>query len=68
MSTLEIAKKAVQLYAESHPRPTMVTQAQAAEMLSVSRPTVSKYIAQGKIRLNRLGLIPTVQIDELIGG
>jgi len=32
MTDFEIALKAVQLYAEMHPRPPHVTQAQAAEM------------------------------------
>lgn len=32
MSELEIAIKAVQLYAETHPRPSHVTQTQAAEI------------------------------------
>lgn len=35
MTDFEIALKAVQLYAEMHPRPPHVTQAQAAEMLMV---------------------------------
>jgi len=37
---LQIAAKAVQIYAETHPRPTHVTQVQAAEMLNLSRYTV----------------------------
>lgn len=33
---LRIATRAVRLYAESHPRPTQVTQTQAAEILGVA--------------------------------
>ena len=36
---LRIAERAVQLYAEKHPRPTQVTQAQVAEILGVSSRT-----------------------------
>ena len=39
----QIAAKAVQMYAETHPRPTHVTQVQAAEMLNLSRYTVRKF-------------------------
>lgn len=35
----QIARRAVQLYAETHPRPTQVNQKQAAEMLGVSART-----------------------------
>lgn len=56
MTDFEIALKAVQLYAEMHPRPPHVTQAQAAEMLHRSEPTVRKLIRSGIIRLNAAGL------------
>ena len=39
---LQIAAKEVQMYAETPPRPTHVTQVQAAEMLILSRYTVRK--------------------------
>ncbi|MEN6539419.1 MAG: helix-turn-helix domain-containing protein [Mizugakiibacter sp.] len=65
-SPLEIATKAVQLYAESHPRPPHVTQRQAAKMLDLSAPTVSKLVKSGKLKLNGAGLIPIGQIDELL--
>jgi predicted XRE-type DNA-binding protein len=64
--TLEIAHQAVKLYAESHPRPVHVTQRQAAEMLHLSPPTVSKLVKSGKLKLNGAGLIPISQIDELL--
>lgn len=63
---LAIATKAVQLYAETHPRPPHVTQKQAAEMLGVSRPTVSRMVASGSLTLNGVGLIPIHQIDALL--
>lgn len=63
---LNIAVQAVRLYAESHPRPPHVTQRQAAEMLGLSAPTVSKLVRAGKLRLNGAGLIPIAQIDALL--
>lgn len=66
-ATLEIATAAVRLYAESHPRPTHVTQGQAAEMLGISRPTVRKLIKSGAIRLNSCGLIPVELVDMVRG-
>lgn len=61
---IETALKAVQLYAETHPRPTHVNLGQAAEMLGVSRVTLRKIIATGEIRLNAFGMIPIEQIDR----
>lgn len=63
---LKIACKAVQLYAESHPRPVHVTQAQAAEMLGITARTVHTLVRTGKLKLNGIGRIPIAQIDELI--
>lgn len=65
---LNIAVQAVRIYAESHPRPPHVTQRQAAEMLGLSAPTVSKLVRSGKLRLNGAGLIPIAQIDALLAG
>jgi excisionase family DNA binding protein len=65
--TLEaVAYKAVQLYAETHPRPCHVTQVQAAEMIGVSRPTITRMIKAGQITLNKFGLIPINQIDKAL--
>lgn len=61
---LHIATKAVQLYAETHPRPSHVTQRQAAEMLDVSPSTVCKLVKTGTLKLNKVGLIPTWMVDE----
>jgi len=66
MDTIEIAHHAVRLYAETHPRPVHVTQRQAAEMLGLSAPTVSRLVKAGTIRLNGAGLIPISQIDALL--
>jgi predicted DNA-binding protein (UPF0251 family) len=64
-SVIELAAiKAVQLYAETHPRPPHVTQKDAAEMLGLSAPTVKKLINSGKIKLNDAGLIPITEIDK----
>jgi excisionase family DNA binding protein len=64
---LAVAGKAVELYAMRHPRPAHVTQGQAAEMLGLHRHTVRRFIESGKLRLNRCGLIPTEQVDLLLG-
>lgn len=62
---LRIAALAVRLYAESHPRPTQVTQAQAAEMLGVSSRTVRRYILCGELKLNRCGYLPIEAVDAI---
>jgi len=66
MNALDIAKEAVRLYAETHPRPVHVTQTQAAEMLSLSRVTIGRMVRAGTLTLNAFGLIPVRQIDSLI--
>ena len=66
MSEVDIALKAVQLYAETHPRPSQVTQDQAAEMAGVSRGTISKMIKSGRSKLNEFGRIPVSEIDRAI--
>lgn len=63
---LDIAVKAVRIYAESHPRPSQVTQAQAAEMLGISRPTFAKLIRAGKVSLNSCGLVAIGDVDRLL--
>jgi excisionase family DNA binding protein len=63
---LKIAIRAVQIYAERHPRPPHVNMIQAAEMLGISRHTVSKMVHTGKLRLNGCGLIPISQVDALL--
>ena len=63
---LRIAARAVQLYAETHPRPTQVTQKQAAEILGVHPKTIRNYVAAGKLTLNGCGLIPIGAVDALL--
>ena len=63
---LSIALKAVQLYAETHPRPPHVTQKQAALMMGVSTATVSRLVRSGHLSLNNVGLIPIHEIDNAI--
>jgi len=60
------ALKALELYAARHPRPPHVTIKQAAEMLGLSRNTVSKMLHTGQFKLNRCGLIPIEQVDALL--
>lgn len=64
--TLQTALKAVQLYAETHPRPPHVTQAQAAQMLGLSKNTICARVKAGAIRLNGMGMIPITEIDRLL--
>jgi len=67
MSELEhVARRAVQLYAESHPRPSQVTMTQAGEMLGLTRQTVAKLVRAGTLRLNKCGLIPVAEIDAAL--
>lgn len=61
-----IARRAVQLYAESHPRPPQVTMIQAGEMLGLSRHTISKMVRAGQFKLNKCGLIPITQVDAAL--
>ena len=63
---LSIAAKAVQMYAETHPRPPHVSQVQAAAMLGVSKATVSRLVKAGLLMLNGAGLIQIGQIDLII--
>ncbi|WP_232356734.1 hypothetical protein [Burkholderia multivorans] len=65
---LRMAHRAVRLYAESHPRPTQVTQSQAAEILGLSRTTVGKMVKFGDLKLNKCGMIPIDQVDRALAG
>lgn len=64
--TMAIAVAAVRHYAETHPRPPHVTQSQAAEMLGLSRATVSRMVRSGTLKLNRCGLIPIAEVDAVL--
>lgn len=63
---LAVATKAVQMFAESRPRPSQVTQAQAAEMLGISRHTVARLVRAGKLKLNGCGMIATADVDRIL--
>jgi excisionase family DNA binding protein len=62
---LRAAQLAVQLYAESHPRPTHVTYGQAADMLDCSEMTISRLVKAGTLRPNRLRRLPIEQVDAM---
>lgn len=64
--TLEIAITAIRMFAEQHPRPAHVNQQQAAEMLNVSRHTVSRMLKAGTLRYNKVGMIPISEIDRAL--
>jgi hypothetical protein len=66
MSEIEMAIKAVQIYADMHPRPPHVTQVQAAEMIGLSRETIRKMIRTGKLKMNEVGMIPISEIDRVL--
>jgi hypothetical protein len=63
---LDIAAKAVQLYAETHPRPPQVTQKQAAGMLGLSEKTVCVMVRDGRLKLNDCGMIPISEVDRAL--
>lgn len=66
MIDIDTAIKAVQIYAEMHPRPSHVNQIQAAEMIGLSRETIRKMIRQGRIATNEAGMIPIVEVDRVL--
>ncbi|CAL8474489.1 DNA-binding protein [Caballeronia sp. S22] len=63
---LDIAVKAVALYAARHPRPAHVTITQAADMLGRSRQTVRNHLVANGVRINALGSIPIEAVDRLL--
>lgn len=63
---LQMAIRAVQLFEERPPRPPHVTIKQAAEMLGLSRHTVSKMVHAGQFKLNKCGRIPIEQVDAAL--
>lgn len=66
MSDIQLAVKAVQIYAESHPRPVHVNKVQAAQMLNIHPHTVTAMVKSGAIKLNKFGLIPISEIDNAL--
>ncbi|QUN44816.1 helix-turn-helix domain-containing protein [Burkholderia cenocepacia] len=63
---LQIAQRAVELFKQQSPRPVHVTQAQAAEMLSITARTVHTLVRTGKLKLNGIGRIPISEIDMFL--
>ncbi len=47
-------------------RPPHVTQKQAAEILKISAPTMSRLVKNGTFKLNATGMIPIDQIDRAL--
>ena len=63
---LEIAVKAVEIYAARHPRPPHVTITQAAAMLGRSRPTATLLMKRHKVKLNGCGAIAIEDVDRML--
>lgn len=63
---LRIASLAVQRYAETHPRPSSVTQKEAARMIGVSGATLSRLVRAGKIKLNDVAGVPISEVDRVL--
>lgn len=63
---VRIIERALTLYGMRHPRPLQVNLTQAAEMLNVSRMTISGMVRAGTIKLCRIGLIPIEEVDRAL--
>lgn len=63
---LTVAIYAVRHYAETHPRPSHVTQAQIADMLGISMATVARMVKIGHFKPNAMGLVPIVEVDRAL--
>lgn len=66
----KVAKRTAEETARRIPsnRPPHVNQTQAAEMLRVSRSTISNMLKFGTLSLNECGMIPIDQIDSAASG
>jgi len=60
------ARRAIEMMAVMKPRPSSVNKTQAAEMLNISIPTLRRLLEIGAIRLNKAGMISTVDIDAFL--
>jgi len=60
------ARRAIEMMAVMKPRPSSVNKTQASEMLNISLPTLRRLLATGAIRLNKAGMISTVDIDTFL--
>ena len=63
---IHFAKLVLRMYAETHPRPSHVTQKQGAQMLGISAATMSRLVKFGTIKLDKCGMVPIGQIDEAL--
>lgn len=66
MTELQLAAAAIRVFAETHPRPSHVTQQQASEMVGVSIATISRMVRDGTLKLNKFGRIPIAEIDQAL--
>jgi excisionase family DNA binding protein len=66
MTEIQLAAAAIRVYAETHPRPSQVTQKQAAQMVGVSEATICRMVRDGSLKLNKFGRIPIVEIDRAL--
>lgn len=66
LEALDLAVKAVGIYAARHPRPPHVTITQAAKMLGKSYPTARRILNANHVTYDPCGLIPIEQIDRLL--
>lgn len=64
---LAVEKAIRRLPRADQPRPFHLNQTQAAEVLGVSKATVSRMVRSGALTLNSCGLIPIAQIDRALG-
>ena len=61
-----VIEMAVRAQAAMRPRPSCVTQKQAAEMLNVSQATITNWIKAGRMRLNKAGMVSITEVDRLL--
>lgn len=66
--SVEMLTAAMRYYAELHPRPSLLTKQQAAEMLGVCADTLNKIIRAGKVKVMATGRIHVSEIDRVIQG
>ena len=64
--TIRVIEYAIKRAFEAHPRPSAVTQKQAAEMLGVSQSTVSRCVKTGVIKINKMGMVPIGEVDRVL--
>ena len=61
-----VIEKAVRAHASMRPRPSCVSQNQAAEMLNVSPATITNWVKTGRMRLNKAGMLSITEVDRLL--